>query len=63
MSKEKEVDKRGVDDIIVTTTRGNVLSEDANKLIREWKQTIDKADGTSGVIEIINLILVRLGTR
>jgi hypothetical protein len=35
MGKEKQIDKRGADGIIVTTTRGNVLSEDANKLIIE----------------------------
>jgi hypothetical protein len=38
MGKEKKIDKRGVDAIIVTTTRGNVLSEDANKFIIEWMQ-------------------------
>jgi hypothetical protein len=62
MGKEEKINKRGADGIIVATTRGNILSEDADKLIIEWKQTIDKADNACGVIEIIKLVLVRLCT-
>jgi hypothetical protein len=60
MGKVKKINKRGADGIIVTSTRGNVLSENMDKLIIKWKQTIDEADNTGGVIKIIKLVLVRL---
>jgi hypothetical protein len=34
-----------------------------DKLIIEWMQTIDKADNACGVIEVIELVLVRLCPR
>jgi hypothetical protein len=63
MSKSEEVNKRGANGIIVTTTRSNVLSENVDKLIIEWMQAIDEAHNTCGVIEVIQLVLVRLGPR
>jgi hypothetical protein len=53
MSKSEQVNKRGANGIIVTTTRSNVLSENADKLIIEWMQAIDEAHNACGVIEVI----------
>jgi hypothetical protein len=53
MSKSEEVNKRGANGIIFTTTRSNVLSENADKLIIEWMQSMDEAHNACGVIEII----------
>jgi hypothetical protein len=61
MSKSEEVNERGANGIIVTTTRSNVLSENADQLIIEWMQAIDEAHNACGVIEVIKLVLVRLG--
>jgi hypothetical protein len=60
MGKVMKINKRSVDGIIVTSTRGNVLSENTDKLIIKRKQTIDEADNTGGVIKINKLVLVRL---
>jgi hypothetical protein len=61
MSKSEEINKRGANGIIVATTRSNVFSENADMLIIEWMQAIDEAHNTCGFIEVIELVLVRLG--
>jgi hypothetical protein len=53
MSKTEEINERGANGIIVTTTRSNVLFEYADKLIIEWMQAIDEAHNAYGVIEVI----------